>query len=58
MKGTGRVKVTTEVTEDCWIELKVLAVRRKVSLQVAVSEILERAMSKRLKGSNEVGTKE
>lgn len=49
------VKITTQVSEECWIELKVYAVRRKVSLAMAAQEILERSVSKRLKqndGSN------
>ena len=42
-------KVTTSVSLECWTELKVLAVRKRVSLQEVVKDILERSMSKKIK---------
>lgn len=42
-------KVTTSISLECWTELKVLAVRKRVSLQEVVKDILEKSMSKRIK---------
>jgi predicted DNA-binding ribbon-helix-helix protein len=45
-------KVTTSVSLECWTELKVLAVRKRVSLQEVVKDILERSMQKKIKASD------
>ncbi len=39
-------KITTEVNNDCWIELKVLSVRKKISLGKYVTEVLEKHVGK------------
>lgn len=40
-------KITTILPEDLWIEVKVAALRRKVSIQDLLLEIVEKAMSKK-----------
>lgn len=44
-------KVTTSVSLECWKELKVLAVRKQVSLQQVVQDILEKSMQKKIKAT-------
>jgi macrodomain Ter protein organizer (MatP/YcbG family) len=44
-------KVTAEVSHAVWKELKVLAVQKEVSLQLVISDILERSMQKKIKNS-------
>lgn len=45
-------KVTTSVSLECWTELKVLAVRKRVSLQDIVKDILEKSMQKKIKATD------
>jgi 4-hydroxy-L-threonine phosphate dehydrogenase PdxA len=47
-------KVTTSVSLECWTELKVLAVRKRVSLQDVVKDILERSMQKKIKATDNI----
>lgn len=48
-KDQEEIKVTASVSLECWTELKVLAVRKRVALQDIVREVLERSMSKKIK---------
>lgn len=48
-KDQEETKVTASVSLECWTELKVLAVRKRVALQDIVREVLERSMSKKIK---------
>lgn len=45
-------KVTASVSEECHVELKVLALRRKMHLEAIVAEVLEKAMKKHIKNAN------
>ena len=40
-------KVQTEVSKECWKQLKVIAIQKEISLQRVVQDILERSMSKK-----------
>jgi predicted DNA-binding ribbon-helix-helix protein len=47
-----RKKITTEVSNAVWKELKVLAVQKEISLQMVVAELLERSMQKKVKANS------
>jgi len=38
-----------KVSDECFIELKVISIRKKISIQQIAQDILERAMSKKVK---------
>jgi len=50
-KDQEEIKVTASVSLECWTELKVLAVRKRVALQDIVREVLEKSMSKKVKSA-------
>lgn len=41
------VRITTQVSKECWKQLKILAVQKEVSLQLVTQEVLEKAMNKK-----------
>lgn len=43
------MRLQTTVTKECWKQLKILAVQRDITLQQAVKEVLEKAMSRKVK---------
>ena len=49
------VRITVEVTRDCWKELKMRSIMNDCNLQNIVQDILERSAQKKTKGisSNE-----
>ena len=53
MSKTGLKSVLSEVSIECWQELKIVAIRKNVTLPIVIREILERAMSKKIISSKE-----
>jgi hypothetical protein len=49
MEKKANRKITSEVSQECYIELNVLAARKDTSLAATIKEILEKAMSKYIK---------
>ena len=45
-------KVQTEVSKECWIALKIVALQKDISLQKVITDILERSMSKKINITN------
>lgn len=45
-------KITASVSLECWKALKILAVQKEISLQLAVQEVLEKSMQKMIKAIN------
>jgi len=52
-KPDKNVRIITEVSEECRVELKILALRKRTTLPILVKDILERAMSKKINSSIE-----
>lgn len=45
-------KITASVSLACWTELKVCAVRKQVSLNEVVKDILEKSIQKKIKATD------